>query len=212
MRKCQTCDLDYPEDVFFCQRCGLPTDDAIDESKGLFGEYEDIQEHNFNRSSIIYLWVRIISLNILALLFVIFLYPKFWNFVLLIFNWLYTYDQLSYLKKRKFQKELINHNLIANIIGSIWIIVFSAFFFLVSWFGGTPAGQHQILNCESCDIEKYYLFNKGMYTEVDFETYQFMGVIEYFIILVSPVLVFIYYTVILINKNKRKQKDNSSQP
>lgn len=177
MRRCNACDVDYPDDQFYCIQCGLPTDDCSEDISA-FGGIKYVEVHNIKKSTLAFLGIEIFVFVSLGIILFAFFEPRFWNFLFLLGMLYYAFEQIRKVLNGKLASNLVNRNLLTNILLSVWIVVFIAFFITFSYYGGTPAGDAQLANYEAYEIGHYYLFNKGTFTEVNYDVYNLVGILE----------------------------------
>ena len=203
MRKCKTCGVSYPDDQFHCIQCGLPTEE--DENQGNFAVYEDVDPQKIKKSTLVLFWINIVTFNIVALYLAIFGQPKYKAMIFVLFVVLYSLEQIRKLKRGKFEHGLFKGNLFYNIWVSIFTVVFTIFWLTSIILGGTPASDYNIQNCQTCEVGKYYLFNAGVLTEVNFTTYQWMGYFENIMLVFIPLWIVIMIASSLFTRKNKNQ-------
>lgn len=206
MRKCETCNLEYADSQLYCMKCGLPTEACI-EDRSIFGNQEYVEVHNIKKSTVVFIIIRCVVLLSIAILF---FSMTWWSSFFLLLSIGYTYENITHLIKHKLRRNDLNNILWDNVLGSIWVIVFSSFFITFMYYGGAPASDdYASVSNEFYEENHFYLSNKGVFTEVSEETYQWMSYVELsfhiFIVLFLVTFALIHIFRFLRKKQSYKQ-------
>ena len=207
MRKCIQCDLNYPNDQFYCVKCGLPTESNQEDEFLFYSNKKDyISVYHIKKSTLIFFSIRIILFVFLGVISFVFIDQQFWNFIFLISMLFFAYEQIINLLNGKVSLNLAEGHMISNIFTTIWMILISAFFILFTYFGGTPAKASQLANYDAYEPGHYYLVYIGEFTKVSHEVYRFVGILQnifyiFMIISVVSIIVLSIYSYIIRRKS-----------
>ena len=209
MRKCNQCDLSYPDDQFFCMKCGLPTENDQEDEFLFFTNKRDYTSVNYiKKSTLIFFSIRIVLFVFLGVIQFAFIDQHFWNFIFLISMLYFAYEQVINLLNGKVSLNLAEGHMISNIFTMLWAVILTAFFVVFTYFGGTPAKISQLTNYDAYEPGNYYLVYIGDFTKVSYEVYRFIGILKdifniFMFISIVLLIVFSIFTHIHRKKSPR---------
>lgn len=193
MRKCNQCDLSYPNNQFYCMKCGLPTEnDQEDEFIFNTNKRDYMSVSYIKKSTLILFSIRIVFFVFLGVIPFAFIDQHFWNFIFLISMLYFAYEQIINLLNGKLSLNLAQSNMITNIFTTLWAVILTSFFIVFSYFGGTPAKISQLDNYDAYEPGNYYLVYIGEFTKVSQEVYRFVGILQ------NIFNIFLFFSIVLL--------------